>query len=367
MNMNNKNDNEIIEMLSNDISKYIKYPYAKILYNKNYILQIYNQLKKNNIIEIIKEEDAVENNKNIKNYVGTLFPLTYNNYYMTIVIRVDYEAYKKMIGLTDYFQEAARIKCVPKGGISPYDLFYNKNYNKVWIKRIVPIYKQYSGHQMDKKKFYHIIKNKFAEKIRRWCGVYPINIALTIFTMFKPKKILDMSSGWGDRLIAATMYDPNLYVGVDPNTSLIGGYKEIINTFVNSENRQKYIMINNAFEDTDLSKYDKFDIMFSSPPFFIAEEYSKDQKQSYNRYNSIEKWLNDFMYSSITKIWSHLNDNGYLVIDINDTKVDNEVVNFTEKINLFIKQLTDAKYIGVLRYRFTSQKETNPIWVWQKI
>lgn len=316
------------------------YPYAKNEYSKDDVINLYNQLKKNEIVLLDKRNSK---DSDIKNYIGKYKTDKFNDNYFTININLPYGAYKhNIIWLTDYFQEDARIQCNSEIKGSMLDI-----YNSLKTQNI------------------HITRKLLFDKITKWCGVYPINVALTIYKIFQPKKILDMSSGWGDRLIAATMYSPELYMGIDPNKNLVQGYSEIIKIFSES-NFNKYKMICDAFEDVDLKDY-KFDLMFSSPPFFIAEKYSADEKQSYNRYKSIEQWLNNFMFVSLKKIWGHLNHGGYLVIDINDIKVEGRLAHFVDKINDYIDTFDTSEYLGVIKYKYAGQNHTNPIWAWKKI
>lgn len=316
------------------------YPYARNEYSKQDIINLYNQLKKNKIV-LFEKRNSKDNN--IKNYIGKYQTDKFNDNYFIININLAYASYKhRIILLTDYFQEDARIQCNDKLEGSMLD-----TYNSLKIQNV------------------QITRKMLFDKVTKWCGVYPINIALTVYKIFKPKTILDMSSGWGDRLIAATMFNPELYVGIDPNKNLVQGYKQIIETFGNA-NFNKYKMICDAFEDVDLKDY-KFDLMFSSPPFFIAEKYSTDEKQSFNRYKSIEQWLNNFMFVSLKKIWYHLNHGGHLVIDINDIKVEGQLEHFVDKINDYIDTFDTSEYLGVIKYKYFGQTHTNPIWVWKKI
>jgi hypothetical protein len=311
------------------------YPFAKLEYSINDVLKLYYNLKTNRIIKIDKSPIK------IKHYKGETFDtVNFNGKPITIVVSYPYTKYKyEIIWLTDYFQEKSRVQCNSERHGSMLNTFNN-------LKKQGPV-----------------TRCMLLDNIKTWCGVYPINVAHTIYKMFKPKRILDMSSGWGDRLIAATMYDPELYVGVDPNKSLFSGYKNIIDAF--AIKKEKYVMINDAFEDANITGM--FDLMFSCPPFFIAEKYSSDEKQSFNRYNDIDNWLNNFMYVSIRKIWSHLNRDGYLIIDINDTKVKGETVHFVEKINRYIDSFTTSEYQGVIKWKYNHKNHANPIWVWKKI
>jgi hypothetical protein len=321
------------------------YPYANQAYTNDDVIKAYNNLKKNKIIKI----DKSNKDNGIKNYKGDKYQTKlFIKEPLTLVIDMSYGDYKNnYIWLTDYFVEEARMDCNSEKKGSMIDT-YNKIQNKL---------------PNDKK----IARKMLLNNISSWCGVYPVNVAYSIYKIFKPKKILDMSAGWGDRLIASTMYNPELYVGIDPNTKLVNGYKKIIETFVPEKFRNNYQMICDAFEDSKLDPEIKFDLMFSSPPFFIAEHYSNDDKQSFNRYDNIEKWLNNFMFPSLKKIWGLLNDNGYLAIDINDVTVDNQVINYVEKINSYIDTLFNAEYQGVIKWKYKGKNNAIPIWIWKKI
>jgi hypothetical protein len=59
-------------------------------------------------------------------------------------------------------------------------------------------------------------------------------MALNVLKLFRPRKWLDISAGWGDRLAAAIAYtqlsggDFEKYLGTDPNECLQGGYRAMI-------------------------------------------------------------------------------------------------------------------------------------------
>ena len=152
------------------------------------------------------------------------------------------------------------------------------------------------------------------------CQLFPIDLALSIFMDVKPKRILDMCAGWGDRLIAAILYGAE-YVGVDPNTSI--NYNNIIEVFslkafgegFSPKNRCR--VISDGFEYAELEG--EFDLMFSSPPYFNCEKYSTDPKQSFN-YGEFADWMNKFMYPSLDKIYRHLCAGGQYMMVINDLK-----------------------------------------------
>ena len=59
------------------------------------------------------------------------------------------------------------------------------------------------------------------------CNNFQVSIIMNIFNRFKPKRILDSSAGWGDRLIAACSVNKK-YTGVDPSICMKNNYKDII-------------------------------------------------------------------------------------------------------------------------------------------
>ncbi len=78
----------------------------------------------------------------------------------------------------------------------------------------IRIDKYISGIVMD-----YYIYEKFGTHI---CTNFDNRLPLVILDYFKCKgKIwVDMSSGWGDRLFGALMYQDIYYIGVDPNINL---------------------------------------------------------------------------------------------------------------------------------------------------
>ena len=90
--------------------------------------------------------------------------------------------------------------------------------------------------------------------------------------MFKSKDVLDFSSGWGDRLNAfLSCTDTESYFGIDPNTNLYEGYNQQIQKF----NTNKKISMNHGCSEDIKIPENSFDTVFTSPPYFMIEEYEK--------------------------------------------------------------------------------------------
>lgn len=192
------------------------------------------------------------------------------------------------------------------------------------------------------------------------CTSFRPNVMCTLVGLFGSTRVLDFSSGWGDRLIAAIACGVD-YVGIDPNERLQQGYDAIRDFFQVSKN--KYVTIVGRAQDiaTLIPEEDQFDLVFTSPPYFNYEIYNDGQ----TRCSTEDEWLKEFLYPSIIGAWNHLQDEGYFAININQTsRSQSYVVKMIEFINT---TLEDSKYLGVISYvNERSKKSPQPIFVWKK-
>lgn len=175
----------------------------------------------------------------------------------------------------------------------------------------------------------------------------------------RPKELkwLDISAGYGDRLIMACLYGWS-YHGFDPNQNLQSGYSKIINKFGDSDKHKIEAL---PFEDAKLEG--EYDLVLSSPPFFNLEEYNSDPNQSSIRYPEINQWLIKFLFTSLRKAWEHLTLNGYLVIHM----ADSDFNNICEAMNLFIEQyLPLSSWVQPISITGAHRWE-RPIWIWKKV
>jgi 16S rRNA G966 N2-methylase RsmD len=149
----------------------------------------------------------------------------------------------------------------------------------------------------------------------------------------KDLRVLDFCSGYGGRLMGfwASKYSSH-YVGIDPNTKLIGLYKEMVSWLRTQQTHcKKYVtMVSNCaelveyenikYEDGSLVKDNLFDIVFTSPPYFDLEIYSKEETQSCIKYPNLDNWKNNFLFATLNKVTKVLKNKGVLAINIKDSK-----------------------------------------------
>ena len=205
---------------------------------------------------------------------------------------------------------------------------------------------------------------------------FPPAVAKELYNLFEAKHVFDFSMGWGDRLAGFYASNAETYYGTDPNVAVYKNYEKQNKLY---ETNKKTVFKNSPAEDLDLSN-EKFDMIFTSPPYFNAEQYSTDETQSYKRYgDDIEHWLKDFLFATIDKCWNSLVDGGTLIINISDIFANKKVLEICNPMNDYISKLPKAHYAGCTGLRLskrpnskTSGPETinkqsvEPIWIWKK-
>lgn len=128
-----------------------------------------------------------------------------------------------------------------------------------------------------------------------------------VYCQLKPRVgILDFSAGWGGRALAAmSMGIP--YYGFDANTVLKTAYERMIATV------DPHAAVQIQFqpsETVDFRKY-KYDLVFTSPPYFMIEEYEKMPA-----YGSKQGFLDKFFVPVVTGVWKYLMPGGHMALNM---------------------------------------------------
>jgi hypothetical protein len=293
------------------------------------------EFNKLTVLKLVKNLKPV-----IYNYVPSKFEKLVlekyeNNYFF---IYDDWNVTQELNSITNFFSEKIRIKCEFKNNPSPLE-YWNNN----------------------KQKIIESVKNLTVYNVREYiffntklCNNFRISLAITILNQFRPKKWLDISAGWGDRLLSAILYGVDLYVAADPNLELHPCYNEMITTFVESSKQKNFIILPTGFEIANLPN-EKFDIVFTSPPFFDLEKYSEYENDSLTKYNSEKKWCKDFFLKSLIKSYNYLKKNGHILLYMSGSKLVISVMHKLDKI---------MKYKGVIYFYDNAPR---PIYIWEKI
>jgi len=188
------------------------------------------------------------------------------------------------------------------------------------------------------------------EKNVKLCTLYPFEVGMQVLKLFKPKRWLDPTAGWGDRLRCAIAYGCE-YVGVDSNKEMKSAYQAIISD--NTTNPEKYQIKIGKFQDVRITG--KFDLVFTSPPFFTKEVY-----EHMTNWTNVSHFMEEFLQPLLVKSNKHLEAGGHLVLYIEDKGSSD----FIDLMKLFVQlELPELTYEGAFYYQGTSPR---PYYVWVK-
>jgi hypothetical protein len=313
------------------------YPY----YKNEYILdpeKIINLVTKMNLR--ITSKPVLEKKKRHPNHLKSL--VLFSNHPKVYIIQSPWEDYVEINSLTDYFSEDCRVECQFLNNPRPLD-YWRLNYKDILLKAN-------KSRTSPREILYHSI---------RLCNNFRISVAITVLRLFRATKWLDISAGWGDRLLAALLTPTiKFYCGVDPNPCLHDRYKEMINVFGDSTASKNYVLIKDGFESAKIPDVG-YDLVFSSPPFFNLETYSQSVEDSLVKNPTSKQWFENFLMPSIYKAISHLVKNGYLILYMGESKATNYVKEMKVLVN---KRLS---YSGSLYYQ--DANTIREFFVWKKI
>ena len=205
----------------------------------------------------------------------------------------------------DYFFLHHRIKAKTRRHIS----FYNATKDKAIMK-----YLNEKSKKVRSKNFSQLTRK---DKLRARYNLFQLYYgsinqfrpaeAKRLYCRLEPKVgILDFSAGWGGRCLAAIAYGVP-YIGIDANTNLKKSYEQMINALDASTKVQ---LLFQPSETVDFSKY-KYDLVFTSPPYFMIEEYEKMPQ-----YGSKEGFLEKFFRPVVTNVWKNLQSPGYMALNM---------------------------------------------------
>ena len=288
-----------------------------------------------------------------------------------LIIKMNYEKYKMLFTITDLFSEECRAKCkVFYSDTSPYD-YYSKKENKEAIKKY-----------LEDNSLAYIRKNiaKRLYEMSKECTLFKTTFVISVLKHFKPRSWLDMSAGWGDRLIGAIAYDIDYYCGIDPSECMNPVYHRIIDEL--AKDKKKYNIIKGCSEDVDLSKLswlengkksNQFDLVFTSPPFFDFEVYNQEKTQSYHKFPNYHNWMKNFMFPSIKNGWNKLKKGKHFLLYIpyknpvlNKKTKKYESLECFKPVNDYIINKMGGKFLGDIYFVWENLK-IRFIYVWQKI
>lgn len=123
--------------------------------------------------------------------------------------------------------------------------------------------------------------------------------------------VLDMSSGFGGRLLGAMKAGVH-YIGYDPSTPSHKGVVEMAKDFGYND---KCELILDGSENINQPQ-NSIDFAFTSPPYFDTEKYSNDEGQSYIKFKTKDAWLDGFLKETFARVHTCLKPKRIMAINI---------------------------------------------------
>jgi predicted methyltransferase len=94
---------------------------------------------------------------------------------------------------------------------------------------------------------------------------------MEIYTRYKATRVLNFCAGWGGSTIAAAALGIDTYYGVEINSDLKESYADMSAYLAKKSSTKIEIVIGDALEVNYSSM--KYDLVFSSPPYYSLEKY----------------------------------------------------------------------------------------------
>lgn len=174
--------------------------------------------------------------------------------------------------------------------------------------------------------------------------------------------VLDLSSGFGGRLLGAIKSNKvNSYTGIEPSTKTFKGLSELKKQFGNKD-----ITLHKCGSE-DFKDKNKFDLCFTSPPYFNKEKYSNEDTQSFIKFPTKEQWYDGFLKPTIKNCFNSMKDNGVFIFNIKNTKDLPDFVDRTKEYSLQSGfNFTDTLWLDLASQTFMKGKNREEVLIFYK-
>ncbi len=269
---------------------------------------------------------------------------------------------------SNYFHHNSRMLCDSRVSPSPVNVWHTPHLRKSALRSIFSMKHEY----VDKK----ILMTCIA--LRRYIASQfrPSSAKALYDTYAREGAVLDMCSGWGDRLEGFLTSSALEYTGFDTNINLFEGYNDQIRTFKKPEQKAKihYCPFEKSMQNKLLPR-NHYNIAFTSPPYFNIEQYSKDEGQSYIAYKTSDVWAENFLIPLAEIAMDSLVKGGKLMVNISDVYTEGGVARVCDQMNWHLRKMgfKEGRHSGYkMQKRVASVTGSipgvfvEPIWCWTK-
>lgn len=217
--------------------------------------------------------------------------------------------------------------------------------------------KFYNGGEISNVKSFFRNGTRYARKVANFCPRNARDIYFRYHDINGERlNILDTSMGFGSRMSSVLLNGHN-YCGVDPNPQLFEKLKEY----------HKFLGKHELIGDTKCGMYckgseefiaeliNKFDVSFTSPPYFDLEVYGNDKSQSIVKCPTYGEWLESFVKPTIDNTHKYLKVGGYAMINVKNLTTGKKEPLFDDWFNIF-KSHGGFEFVEVFEMKHQSKK-----------
>lgn len=141
---------------------------------------------------------------------------------------------------------------------------------------------------------------------------------------------IDLTAGWGDRLLAAMKLGFNYY-GIDLNKKVVDASTNLINDLKREELIPSDYLVKIVYGDATVTNnvcINNADIVLTSPPYFYLEVYEGEKQAQVT--DSYEEWKENFVKPFMQNAFQYLKSDRYALINVTDYKEYTLVQDFQE-------------------------------------
>lgn len=188
---------------------------------------------------------------------------------------------------------------------------------------------------------------------------FPPATAKAIYEKFLPNggNVWDMSCGWGGRLLAAmSTAAVDGYFGTEPSTKTVAGLiqmtMDIRNLPIETWRYEKTIQILPSGSETPLPDFwPTMDLCFTSPPYFTAEKYAREETQSFLKFPYTSDWMKYFIGETMANCLKVTKPSGRILFNVANVKsfpnLEEQLVKEAERRGLILEDILYLLYTAM--------------------
>lgn len=216
----------------------------------------------------------------------------------------------------------------------------------------------YTSNEVSNVKSFFRNGTRYARKVANFCPRNARDIYFRYFDNVDRATLncLDTSCGFGSRMSAVLLSGANYY-GFDPNKDLFNKLKECNQFYLDNDiidKNQKCELYCCGSEVFMEELEGKFDVSFTSPPYFNLETYSNNDKMSYSD-GDYDNWLNCFVKPTIENTYKYLKVGGYAMINIKNLTRGGKEPLFDDWFNIF-SSIDGFEFVEIFEMKHQGKK-----------